>query len=148
MPLSTKTFAILGLMAMVAVAVLVAKQTTAKLSPAVPTVVPSVAVNTTTPSTATANAARPKRQLLFFMNPNGIPCQTQWGLLNNVADSLLKVADVIYIKTTEPADLPKFEAFGIRGLPSLVIADESGRELSRFSPGIQPADAVLAALTK
>jgi thioredoxin 1 len=141
---STKTLSTLGVMAIVAVAVLVAKTQTANLN--VPSVVPvqTAAAGAAAPAAAT----HPKRKLLFFMNPNGIPCQTQWGILNNVADSLLKVADVVYIKTTEPADYPKFETFGIRGLPSLVITDENGRELSRFSPGIQPADAVLAALTK
>jgi len=147
MSLSTKTFGILGVMAVVAVAVLVAKTQTANLTPA--TAVPIGASVPAAGAAAVATpSAHPKRKLLFFMNPNGIPCQTQWGLLNNVADSLLKVADVVYIKTTEPADLPKFETFGIRGLPSLVITDENGRELSRFSPGIQPADLVLAALTK
>ncbi|MHB1310732.1 MAG: TlpA family protein disulfide reductase [Gemmatimonadaceae bacterium] len=95
-----------------------------------------------------ANAAAPGKKLLFFMNPDGYPCQTQLGILNGVADSLSKVAQVVYIKTTVPADLQKFEDYGIRGLPSLVIADRDGRELSRFSPGIQSADAVLAALTK
>jgi len=95
-----------------------------------------------------ASAAAPGKQLLFFMNPNGYPCQTQLSILNGVADSLSKVAQVVYIKTTEPADMQKFEDYGIRGLPSLVIADMNGRELSRFSPGIQSSDAVLAALTK
>jgi len=144
MAVTTKTFAAIGAVAIVAIAVVVAKTQTAKLD--VPSVVPVQAVGTG--AAVPAAATHPKRKLLFFMNPDGIPCQTQWGLLNNVADSLLKVADVVYIKTTEPADYPKFEAFGIRGLPSLVITDENGRELSRFSPGIQPADAVLAALTK
>ncbi|MFA6167074.1 MAG: hypothetical protein WC700_10680 [Gemmatimonadaceae bacterium] len=95
-----------------------------------------------------ASATAGGRQLLFFMNPDGYPCQTQLAILNGVADSLSKVAQVVYIKTTEPADMQKFEAYGIRALPSLVIADQNGNELSRFSPGIQSADAVLAALTK
>jgi len=95
-----------------------------------------------------ASATAPRKKLLFFMNPDGYPCQTQLGILNGVADSLSKVAEVVYIKTTEPADLQKFEEYGIRGLPSLVIADMNGREVSRFSPGIQSGDAVLAALTK
>lgn len=97
---------------------------------------------------AATNAPASGKKLLFFMNPDGDPCQTQLGILNGVADSLRKVAEVVYIKTTEPADLQKFEEYGIRGLPSLVIADMNGRELSRFSPGIQSGDAVLAALTR
>jgi thioredoxin 1 len=102
----------------------------------------SAAANTT------ANAPAPRQQLLFFMNPDGYPCQVQQQILSGVADSLSKVAHVVYIKTTEPADMQKFEAYGIRALPSLVIADQNGRELRRFAPGIQSADAVLAALTK
>lgn len=94
------------------------------------------------------DAAASGRQLLFFMNPDGYPCQAQLQILNGVADSLSKIARVVYIKTTEPADMQKFESYGIRALPSLVIADRSGNELSRFAPGIQSADAVLAALTK
>jgi hypothetical protein len=152
MAVSTKSFAAIGAVAVVVIAVLVAKTQTANLTPAAgdpATNVPiGASAQTANAASAPTPAAHPKRKLLFFMNPNGIPCQTQWGLLNNVADSLLKVADVVYIKTTEPADYPKFETFGIRGLPSLVITDENGRELRRFSPGIQPADAVLAALTK
>lgn len=151
MAVSTKPFAIIGALAVVGIAVVVARTQTANLAPASAAPVASTPAPQGTQAAAPATAAavtRPKRQLLFFMNPNGVPCQTQWGILNNVADSLLKVADVVYIKTTEPNDMAKFEAFGIRGLPSLVIADEQGRELSRFSPGIQSADAVLAALTK
>lgn len=106
----------------------------------------STAANTAANTAASATAAG--RQLLFFMNPDGYPCQVQQQILNSVTDSLSKVAQVVYIKTTEPADMQKFEAYGIRALPSLVIADQNGNELRRFAPGIQSADAVLAALTK
>lgn len=97
---------------------------------------------------ATASDRTSGRLLLFFMNPDGYPCQVQRQILNGVADSLSKVAQVVYIKTTVPADMQKFAAYGIRALPSLVIADRNGAELTRFAPGIQSADAVLAALTK
>lgn len=103
--------------------------------------------STAQPAAETPAAAQGK-QLLFFMNPDGYPCQVQLSMLNGVADSLAKVAQVVYIKTTEPADIAKFEVYGIRGLPSLVIADASGRELTRFAPGIQSAESVLAALSK
>lgn len=151
MAVSPKTFAGVGLIAIVAILVAVAKTQTANLTP--PAGTPLVEAQakvaaTASPAQATSAAAHPRKQLLFFMNPNGYPCQTQWGILNNVADSLLKVANVVYIKTTEPTDMAKFEAYGIRGLPSLVIADENGRELSRFAPGIQSADVVLAALSR
>ncbi|RPI07629.1 MAG: hypothetical protein EHM71_10160 [Zetaproteobacteria bacterium] len=112
---------------------------------------PPVALAGTVANAAANAAANPSasgRQLLFFMNPDGYPCQVQLEILNGVADSLSKVAQVVYIKTTNPADLQKFEAFGIRALPSLIVTDNNGRALTRFAPGIQSADAVLAALTK
>ncbi|HEY5492692.1 MAG TPA: hypothetical protein VIK25_15975 [Gemmatimonadaceae bacterium] len=141
-----KNVAIVGIIVVLAVAGVLTKTFigwSSKASPDVATV-----GQAGTPATTAVNPAAHGKKLLFFMNPNGYPCQTQMGILNSVADSLSRVAQVVYIKTTEPADMQKFEEYGIRGLPSLVIADENGRELSRFSPGIQSADAVLAALTK
>lgn len=140
------SFAIIGIIAVIAVAIVAAKRLTRESSTA-----PADVAAVTQPDAPATNAVNPAargKKLLFFMNPDGYPCQTQLGILNSVADSLSKVAQVVYIKTTVPADMQKFEEYGIRGLPSLVIADATGRELSRFSPGIQSADAVLAALTK
>lgn len=134
--------AVVGIIAVIAVAVAASKL----LSPASRAEPANVAVAAS--PAAPANAAAPGKKLLFFMNPYGSPCQTQDGILAGVADSLSKVAELVYYKTTESADMQKFEAFGIRGLPTLVIVDRDGRELSRFSPGIQSGDAVLAALTR
>jgi len=142
----SRSVAVVGILAVLAVAGVAAKLLTGG-SRATPADV-ALAGPPGAPSPTATPAAAHGRQLLFFMNPNGYPCQTQLAILNGVADSLSKVAQVVYIKTTEPADMQKFEAYGIRGLPSLVIADETGRELSRFSPGIQSGEAVLAALTK
>lgn len=140
-----KRFAIAGVIAVLAVAGVATTTLLGWSSKASPPVAAGAAA--TSAAAPVAPVAHGK-QLLFFMNPDGYPCQTQLGILNAVADSLAKVAQVVYVKTTEPADLQKFEAYGIRGLPSLVITDENGRELSRFSPGIQSGEAVLAALTK
>lgn len=149
-PSYQKNFVIIGILAVLAVAAVATQLLMGWSSKA-----PAEAAAAGTPGapvtlaagTAAANAASGK-QLLFFMNPDGYPCQTQLAILDGVADSLSKVARVVYIKTTEPADMQKFETYGIRALPSLVIADQNGRELSRFSPGIQSGDAVLAALTR
>ena len=143
-----RIFAIIGIIGIIAVAVVATKTLTGSSSQAKASADVAAVGQPGTPATKTANPAARGKQLLFFMNPDGYPCQTQLGILNSVADTLSKVAQVVYIKTTEPADMQKFEDYGIRGLPSLVIADQNGRELSRFSPGIQSAETVLAALTK
>lgn len=149
-----KIITTVGIAAIIVAAVVAAntlsRQSSAPAADAVFAAQPVPLANTAASAAAnpTANAAASGRQLLFFLNPDGYPCQVQMQILNGVTDSLSKVAQVVYIKTTEPADMQKFEAYGIRALPSLVIADQNGNELSRFAPGIQSADAVLAALTK
>lgn len=148
-----KVITTVGIVAIIVAAVVAANTLSRRTSATADEVsVPqSVALGSTVANAAantTANAPASGRQLLFFMNPDGYPCQVQLEILNRVADSLSRVAQVVYIKTTVPADMHKFESYGIRALPSLVIADKNGRELERFAPGIQSADAVLAALTK
>lgn len=140
-----RVFVIVGVLAVLGVSAVAARSVlrdTSSAAGAPSAVAMGGAVGTDTPASAQG------KQLLFFMNPDGYPCQVQLSMLNGVADSLAKVAQVVYVKTTEPADIAKFEAYGIRGLPSLVIADASGRELTRFAPGIQSAESVLAALSK
>jgi thiol-disulfide isomerase/thioredoxin len=88
----------------------------------------------------------PTNKILFFMNPNGHPCQMQNAILDEIKDSLAGLATVTYIKTTEPGDRDAFETYGIRGLPFLIIVDKNGKELKRFTPGIQSKEAILAAL--
>ncbi len=151
---STQGFMVVGILAVAVVAALVmnrpadtqreTRTSDLAMAPAVaPTMVPALAQ--AVPSTAVAAKGR---KLLFFMNPTGYPCQTQKAILDGIGGSLAPLAQVVYYKTTEPADIQKFEEFGIRALPLLVIADKDGRELSRFAPGIQSADAVLAALQR
>jgi thioredoxin 1 len=88
----------------------------------------------------------PAKKILFFMNPNGHPCQMQNAILEEIKDSIASLATITYIKTTEPNDRDAFETYGIRGLPSLIIIDKDGKELKRFTPGIQSKEDILAAL--
>jgi thioredoxin 1 len=88
----------------------------------------------------------PSLTILFFMNPNGRPCQMQNEILSAIKDSLVARASTTYIKTTEPADRERFSVYGIRGLPSLIIVDSNNKEIKRFTPGIQSAETILAAL--
>ena len=81
-------------------------------------------------------------RLVFFMNPDGGPCQLQDQVLRGMTAELSGKVGVVYVRTTAPAELPLFERFGIRSLPQLLVVDGTGRELRRATPGIQSADAI------
>ena len=104
------------------------------------------AASTTAP--AKCDTTAPEKTLLFFMNPNGRPCQMQEEVLAGMNEKLGELAKIRYVQTTEPADRAIFEKYGIRGLPSLIILDGSGKELTRFPPGIQSEETILSALKK
>ncbi|HEX9053164.1 MAG TPA: thioredoxin family protein [Anaeromyxobacter sp.] len=96
------------------------------------------------PAPSHAAAAQPIGQrvrLVFFMNPYGAPCQMQDRILHEMSADLSRV-DVVYYKTNQPADLARFEEYGIRSLPQLLVTDATGRELRRATPGIQGPDQV------
>jgi thioredoxin 1 len=94
-----------------------------------------------TPSARKVASARTAAlpRLVFFMNPNGAPCQMQDRILKEMGAELAGKAEVVYYKTTVPADLAAFTQYGIRALPTLVVTDASGKELRRATPGIQSA---------
>jgi thioredoxin 1 len=81
-------------------------------------------------------------RLVFFLNPNGMPCQMQDRILHEMAAELSGRADLVYVRTTEAADIAQFSRYGIRSLPSLVLTDGSGREIRRATPGIQSAEQI------
>ncbi|MBK9517929.1 MAG: hypothetical protein IPO09_11335 [Anaeromyxobacter sp.] len=85
-------------------------------------------------------------RLIFFMNPNGPPCQMQDQILQGMASSLQGRAEVVYYRTTDGNDLQRFQQYGVRSLPLLVVTDASGRELRRATPGIQSPPQVMSLL--
>lgn len=87
--------------------------------------------------------AKPKPTLLFFINPNGRPCQMQLQILQSGMKDLEKVVQIRYVKTTEPADRDMFYQYGIRSLPNLILVDATGKEKVRFAPGIQELQVIL-----
>jgi thioredoxin 1 len=99
---------------------------------------PTSAPVTTAP--ATAQTALPR--LVFFMNPNGVPCQLQDRVLREMAPELSGRAVLVYYRTTEPADLAQFGRYGVRSLPMLLVTDGEGREVRRATPGIHAADEI------
>ncbi len=96
--------------------------------------------NTSSASQATDS----QKYLLFFLDPNGGPCRMQGDILNGVRGEVEKYASIRYVQTTRQADRETFYKYGIRGLPSLILIDASGKEVRRLPPGIQQADRVLA----
>jgi thioredoxin 1 len=81
-------------------------------------------------------------RLVFFMNPNGAPCQMQDQVLRGLAPELTGKISVVYLRTTVPAEVPFFDRFGVRSLPQLLLVDTAGNEVRRATPGIQSADAI------
>ena len=89
-----------------------------------------------------SHAPRALPRLVFFMNPNGAPCQLQDRVLHEMGSQLAGRAVLVYYRTTEPADLAQFSRYGIRSLPMLVVTDGEGREVRRATPGIHSADEI------
>ena len=81
-------------------------------------------------------------RLVFFMNPNGVPCQLQDRVLREMAPELNGRAALVYYRTTEQADLSSFGRYGIRSLPMLIVTDASGAEVRRATPGIHTAEEI------
>ena len=80
-------------------------------------------------------------RLVFFMNPNGMPCQMQDRVLREMPELSGRTA-LVHYRTTEPADLAQFGRYGIRSLPMLIVTDASGREVRRATPGIHSAEEI------
>lgn len=80
--------------------------------------------------------------LVFFLDPNGGPCRQQNAILEGMSEELQGKVNLRYVQTTVQDDLQYFYAYGIRGLPSLLLADGTGKELKRLPPGVNPAERV------
>ena len=87
-----------------------------------------------------------KMKLLFFLDPDGGPCQMQDRILKSSKDVLDKKVVLKYISTANPDDRAKFYKYGIRYLPLLILADNEGKEIKRFSPGIIQKDQIINAI--
>ena len=122
-----------------------AKTPATKKEAAVQTATSGSAVST---DTTTSDRKASGKTILFFMNPNGHPCQMQKAILDGMNEKLAGLAKVTYVKITERSDRDMFSKFGIRGLPSLIIVDADGHEIYRFATGIQDEETILAALQK
>jgi thioredoxin-like negative regulator of GroEL len=106
---------------------------------------PAALADAPRPASTTTASNRPAAalpRLVFFMNPGGAPCQMQDRILQEMAPELKGKAEVVYLKTTVAGDIAKFQQYGIRALPTLIVTDASGKEIRRATPGIQSATQV------
>ena len=78
--------------------------------------------------------------LVFFLDPNGGPCRMQDSILSNMSTELEGKVNLRYVQTTVPEDRNIFYAYGIRALPTVLLADASGKEIKRLTPGVKSAD--------
>jgi len=104
------------------------------------------AQTTTQPAsqTTTTQAAQPGAEhlLVFFINPHGGPCRMQADILNQMSADLDGKVIVRPVKTNVQADAQLFAAYGIRGLPTILLADRNGKEIRRLSPGVHRAETI------
>ncbi|MBU3945533.1 MAG: hypothetical protein KKB91_11340 [Proteobacteria bacterium] len=61
-------------------------------------------------------------------------------ILREMAGELSGKVDIQYVRTTVAADRNIFNQYGIRGLPTLVLADAGGKEINRMPPGVKRSD--------
>lgn len=97
---------------------------------------------TPTPATAEVQPAPVADSyfLVFFLDPNGGPCQMQNQILEGMGGELQGKVELRYVQTTRQEDLQYFYAYGVRGLPLLMLVDSSGKEIKRLPPGVNSAE--------
>jgi thioredoxin 1 len=112
---------------------------------------PSLAAENTTqakPEAAKVEAKpAPRPTLVFFMNPAGRPCQKQDEILQESRAKWEPLATLRYVRTDVSADREVFYQYGIRSLPNLLLVGPDGKEIHRYSPGIQPAETILSGIS-
>jgi thioredoxin len=87
-----------------------------------------------------------KKTIIFFLNPNGGPCKAQNEVLTTLQKDRKNNFSVAYVSAMQQENQRAFYDYGVRGLPTLVLVDSSGKISRMFPPGIQSYDALAAAL--
>jgi hypothetical protein len=86
-------------------------------------------------------------RLLFFLNPNGNPCQEQDRILDTLKQEISSKVQIQKIYTTIPEDRSYFYQYGIRSLPILILVDSKDNVIQRFSPGIKNKNTIMEYIT-
>ncbi|NJL08319.1 MAG: hypothetical protein HC900_08665 [Methylacidiphilales bacterium] len=95
------------------------------------------------PHVATAGEQAPAATLLFFLNPNGQPCQIQSQIIDGIRPQIEQRARIVPVSTADSSNMDRFRQYGVRYLPLLILVDGDQKEIKRFPPGIQPAEEIL-----
>lgn len=108
---------------------------------------PSGTVTSGAQKSASISVSGPTEQaadfkLIFFINPDGGPCIMQNNILKEMAGELNGKVAIQYVQTTVQADLNIFNQYGIRGLPTLILAEAGGKEITRLPPGVKSSDEI------
>jgi len=114
-----------------------------------PTQLTSQITPATTETKTTQNSPEIAEHLLvFFIDPNGGPCQMQEKILSQMTAELEGKVLIRPVKTTVPEDMDIFYAYGIRALPTMLLADSSGKEIKRLPPGVHAAETIRGLLSQ
>lgn len=92
--------------------------------------------------------SEPEHLLVFFIDPNGGPCRMQGDILSRMGEELTDRVKIRQVQTTVPEDREIFYAYGIRALPTILLADTSGREIDRLPPGVHDAGRIRDLLSR
>jgi thioredoxin-related protein len=107
----------------------------------------TTASNSLKAEVARSSETTSKKEILFFMNPLGSPCQMQDQILKDMGNTLSDNASINYIKTTEMTKArPLFMQYGVRALPTMIVLNSDGSVAKRFTPGIIPAQSIHSAI--
>ena len=87
-----------------------------------------------------------KKTIVFFLNPQGGPCRAQNDILTKLYQDRGGNFNIAYVSAMKPEDQQAFYDYGVRNLPTVVLVDGSGKINRNFAPGIQPYEALAAAL--
>jgi len=87
-----------------------------------------------------------KKTVIFFLNPNGGPCRAQDEVLTRLQKDKKNTFNIAYVNAMQQENQQAFYDYGVRGLPTVVLVDSSGKINRMFPPGIQAYEALSAAL--
>lgn len=104
------------------------------------------AESTQAPSDQTGSTLLKKGVMLFFLNPNGRPCQIQANILHQHREKIEQRYNIKALMTTNRSDHALFYKYGVRSLPSIILLKPSGDVHLRLPPGIQDSSTILTAI--
>jgi len=87
-----------------------------------------------------------QKTIIFFLNPNGGPCKAQNAILTRLQKDRKNNFNIAYVSAEQEENKQAFYDYGVRGLPTVVLVDSSGKIGRMFPPGIQSYDALAVAL--